>query len=211
MIRKLIQTKELRAIVKNLINVFPSKIEFIEIFFIDGEIQLRFIDHDKNDVSHKFVAKEIDNVSLYSTIADKISKCEKIISIVNFNDVYSFKVKNWENKVVYLDADKFRKVRTDNGYTMMGLADEISIGYNTLQTIENSAPIDHSISHIVKYSLFFKTNIVKFFDKGLGKQLMTIMLAEWVAKGFIQESIMRSILENEFNSKKSLPLIVKQD
>ena len=81
---------------------------------------------------------------------------------------------------------------------MMGLADTIGVSYNTLQTIENSSPIDHSISHVVKYSLFFKAPILEFFDKGLSKELARIMFANYVAKGIITKEVYDSIMENEF-------------
>ena len=198
--RRFIQVKELRKLINELLPHFPCKTEFIDIFYLDNNLTINIVDKNKNDATGLFLSKSIDGTSLFELILSRIKANEKIIVCIEKDFVYSYKVKNIEKKPLYLNPDVFRKLRNKDGYTMMGLADTIGISYNTLQTIENSAPIDHSISHVVKYSLFFKHNILEFFDKGLSKELTKIMLGNYVAKGLISEDVYHSIIANEFKS-----------
>lgn len=196
--RRFIQVKELRKIVNELTPYFPCKTEFIDIFYIEDSLSVNIVDVNKNDATGLFLSKTINDIPLLELLINKIKANEKIVNCIEREYTYSYKVKKIEKKPLYLNPDTFRKYRNKDGYTMMGLADTIGVSYNTLQTIENSSPIDHSISHVVKYSLFFKAPILEFFDKGLSKELARIMFANYVAKGIIAKEVYDSIMENEF-------------
>lgn len=199
--RRFIQIKELRKIVNELSQHFPSKPLFIDIFYIEDSLTVNIIDINKNDITSLFLLKTIDNIPLLQLLIDKIKANEKILNCIEKSYVFSYKIKNLDKKILYLNPDTFRKYRNANGYTMTGLADTIDIGYNTLQTIESSVPIDHAVSHVVKYSLFFKAPILEFFDKGLSKELAKIMFANYVAKGIISKEVYDSIMDNEFKKQ----------
>jgi len=196
---KHIQIKELRKVISMYSNMFPCDLGRIDIFNIDNNISMCFFDKNKNDVSWKFASKKFDDKNcLMDVILSDISKINKVKATIENGEVLSYKIKDFSKKIMYLNPDSFRIIRVKNGYTMMGLADTIDIGYNTLQTLENQFPIDHSISHIVKYSLFFKENILNFFDKKLSKELTKIMLVEYHVKGYIDKDTLEHILKNEF-------------
>lgn len=196
--RRFIQVKELRKIINELTPHFPCKTEFIDIYYIEDSLSVSMVNKEKDDVTGMFLSKTINDIPILELIINKIKANDKIVGCIEKEYTYSYKVKNIEKKPLYLNPDTFRMYRNKNGYTMMGLADTIDISYNTLQTIENSTPIDHSISHVVKYSLFFKAPILEFFDKGLSKELARIMFANYVAKGIISKEVYDSIMDNEF-------------
>lgn len=199
---KQIQTKEISKEIKNLSRYFPVEIDHIEIFNIENKPSIAFISKDKFDHTNKFIKQIVfsKNKSIYDISLEELIKFDKIADELKENNTVQIKVKLYNHKVQYLNPDAFAKARTSQDISKVSLGYQIGINTATIHKIENSEPIDHAISIIVKYSLFFNRNIMTFFDKSLSKELLKIMLYDFVAQGVMEKEQVKKILElKQFN------------
>jgi hypothetical protein len=160
--------------------------------------------HSENNFSIEFLSYEDDVTHLFYRNVDVYELFRKaVISIQHLIDVgkvYTFTAPLTNNgHKVYLDKDLLNKIRLNKNLSVPELSNYSCINPSTIYTVERGEPLDAVISSVINYSLFFKKPLHSLFTLPYKKEMLNILLNDFMVKGYIESDKAKEIFNKEIN------------
>lgn len=158
----------------------------------DDNFSIEFLSYE-DDVTHLFYS----NVDVYELFRKAIISIQHLIEI---GKIYAFVAPITNNgHKVYLDKDLLNKIRLNKNLSVPELSKHSCINPSTIYTVERGEPLDAVISSVINYSLFFKKPLHSLFTLPYKKEMLNIMLNDFIIKGYIDEVKAKEIYSKETN------------
>lgn len=185
---KSINKSAIRKVISKHKASFPCTLQKILIHVTPDSKSIVFISNDE-DVTSKFML----NKELFDAFYEAINN----LKVSDGNYCFTPKYSNLSN--IIINNDVFFKLRISKGYSIVELSDLSNVDRSTIRQLEYKNPFDPSTSTMLKCSLFFKRPFHELIAEKYKRNLLSIILNDFVIKEYISEEKAMDILNKETN------------
>jgi hypothetical protein len=195
---KKIEYNFIRRIIKDNILTFPSKIKYLNFFFVNDIFVINLINHDGDDVTNLFISKKMpDGDSLYDKIIGAVTRHEKFYTtFIDKDTIYIQDTRRMTPRTPFINGKVFRKLAgmESNQETC------IDLGINRTQhwQFKSDIFVNTSIETFLKICNQFKISPFTLLNKEYALPLLKNTLSEFAVSANLTDEeigVLNKILE----------------